>query len=413
VKVLVDTTPLRVCPDFRRLWIGQAVSFLGTQMSAAAVPFQVYRLTHSSLDVGLLGLVQLGPLLVAAVVGGAAADGHDKRRLLLVVTVASMLCSAGLLANSSLGHPQLWLLYLLGAASSATGAFLSPILRSLATLVLPGELRAAGFALQAGYGSFGMTAGPAVAGVLIATLGFPSLYLFDAVSYLAALAAFLRVAPAPPVPGAERSSPSSVLTGLRFLRGSLVAHVFALDLVAMVFGMPRALFPALVHRLGGGAELYGLLTASVAAGAFVASVLSGWAGKVRRQGQALLLAVATWGATIAVVGVVRSAVLAVVFLAGAGAADMISGVYRYTITAEVTPDHLRGRVSGAELAVYAGGPSLGDLESGVVGGVWGVPVAIVSGGLACIVGAGLFAIFVPRLGRYRTSASGAEVPAPA
>jgi MFS family permease len=182
----------------------------------------------------------------------------------------------------------------------------------------------------------------------------------------------------------------------------IILSVFAIDLLAMVFGMPRALFPALSDRLGGGPVLYGLLLSSVAAGGFVASLASGWTSRVRRQGRALLVAVAVWGVCIATGGLSREAVVVLVVFAVAGGADMISAVFRSSIAANLTPDDMRGRVSGVEFAVYAGGPVLGDVESGVVGGLAGVPFAIVSGGLACVVAAGAFAIWVRGLAGYRT-----------
>jgi MFS family permease len=400
VGILVDTRPLRVSPDFRRLWIGQAVSFAGTMMTSAALPFQVYHQTHSSLAVGLLGLAQLAPLLTFSLIGGALADSFDKRRLLQVITAGAVCCSGGLAINAALPHPQLWLVFVLGAASTAVLGTTTPVVRSLLPLLLSVELRPAAFTLQSTYGSFGMMAGPALAGVIIGTFGLKTTYGADAVTYLLALLAFARIAPSPPVAGAPPASPASLLEGLRFLRGSLVTSVFGIDILAMIFGMPRALFPALAQRLHGGPALYGLLLSSVACGAFVASVVSGWTGRIRRQGAAVLISVAVWGAAIAVAGMVRASVLVLVMLAVAGSADMISGVYRSTIAADVTPDSMRGRVSGVELAVYAGGPVLGDVEAGVVGGLVSVPFAIVSGGLACIAAAALFGLFVPRLSRY-------------
>jgi MFS family permease len=266
-----------------------------------------------------------------------------------------------------------------------------PVLRSLLPLLLEEELRPAAFALQAIYGSFGMMAGPALGGLLIGALGVTSAYLFDVGTFVVALLAFAGIAPAPPVESDDGPPMTSLLDGIRFLRGHrVVLSVFAIDLMAMVFGMPRALFPALTDRLGGGPVLYGLLLSSVAAGAFVASVASGWTTRVRRQGRALLIAVAGWGACIAGAGLTRTVMVALALFAGAGAADMISGVFRSAIAANLTPDHLRGRVSGVEFAVYAGGPVLGDAEAGVVGGLAGVPFAIVSGGVACVIGAALF-----------------------
>ena len=401
MRLFVDTTPLRVSPDFRRMWIGQGVSFLGTTITIAALPYQVFHQTGSSLDVGLLGLAQLGPLLVFAVLGGALADRIDKRRLLLGVTAAALACSALLAANASLDRPQLWLLYVVGAISSAVFAVSSTVLRSLLAILVEAELRPAAYALQATYGTFGMMVGPAVGGLLIGAFGLTSAYALDVGTYGVALVLFSAMAASPPFVAVRGAAASSVLDGLRFLRGhSIVMSTFAIDLLAMVFGMPRALFPALAERLGGGPALYGLLLASAAAGAFVASLFSGWTSRIRHQGRAVLWSVTAWGIAIAAAGLVRTPVFVLAMLAIAGGADMISGVYRTAIGASVTPDEFRGRVSGIELAVYAGGPVLGDIEAGVVGGLAGVPFAIVSGGLACVASAAVFAVGVRSFADY-------------
>jgi MFS family permease len=401
MRLLVDTTPLRVSRDFRRLWVGQAVSFLGSTITIAALPYQVFHQTGSSLAVGLLGVVQLGPLLLFAVVGGAFADRVDKRRLLLGSTAAALGCSAALAVNASFHRPQLWLLYVVGAAASAVFAVSSAVLRALLPLLVEDELRPAAYALQTTYGTFGMMFGPAAGGVIISVFGLTSAYTADAATYCIALVVFGAIAAAPPVVAASSAAASSVLEGLRFLRGhSIIMSTFGIDFLAMVFGMPRALFPALADRLGGGATLYGLLLSSVAAGAFVASLLSGWTARVQHQGRAVLWAISAWGVAIAAAGVVRAPAFVLAMLAFAGGADMISGVYRSAITASVTPDEMRGRVSGVELAVYAGGPVVGDIEAGVVGGLAGVPFAIVSGGLACVAAAAVFAVRVRSFANY-------------
>jgi MFS family permease len=415
-RVLLDTRPLAVSRDFRRLWIGQAVSFFGTMITSAALPYQVYHQTGSSFAVGVLGVVQLVPLLAFGLLGGAVADNFDKRRVLLVVTTMSLCGTTVLAVNSSLDRPQLWVLYVLGAVSSATGAMSFAVVRSLLPLLLDAELRPAGFALQSTYGSFGMMAGPAIAGVIIAAQGLATAYAVDVATYLVALGVFVGIAPAPPVaaPGeaaSVRALWASTVEGLRFLRGhSMVMSIFGLDLLAMTFGMPRALFPALTDHLGGGPRLYGLLWASVAAGMFVASLASGWTSHVRRQGRAVLICVAGWGGAIAVAGLVRVPAVVLVMLALAGGADMVSGVFRSTIAAAVTPDELRGRVSGIEFAVYAGGPVVGDVEAGLVGGLAGVPFAIVSGGLACVAAALAFVRWVPSFARYTAPAATSAAP---
>jgi MFS family permease len=401
VGLLVDTTPLRVSRDFRRLWTGQAVSVVGTMITSASLPYQVFHRTGSTLAVGLLGLTQLVPMLVFSLVGGALADAVDKRRLLLSMNAAALVCAAGLAVNASLDRPQVWVLFVLGATSSAVFALTFPALRSLLPLLLPPELRPAAYALQSTYGTFGMMAGPAVAGLLIAGLGLSWAYTVDVVTYALAIVAFAGLAPSPPVAGAARASRATVVEGVRFLAGhSVVMSTFGVDLLAMVFGMPRALFPALAERLGGGATLYGLLLSSVAAGAFLASLASGWTSRIVRQGKAVLACVTVWGGAIALAGLTHVAGLVLVLFAVAGGADMVSGVFRSAIAADVTPDDLRGRVSGVEFMVYAGGPVLGDVEAGVVGGLAGIPFAIVSGGLLCVAGAVAFAAFVPSFARH-------------
>jgi MFS family permease len=398
--VLLDVTPLRASRDFRRLWLGQAVSLVGSTMTSAALPFQLFDLTGSTLAVGLLGLVQLGPLLVFSILGGALADSWDKRRLLLGVSAAALLSASVLAVNASLEDPQVWVLYVAAACTSAILAVGHPVMRALLPLLLDEELRPAGFALQSTYVWLGVMIGPALGGVVIATAGLEAAYAADVASYVVAFLVFLGVAASPPVQGSPSVGVSSILDGLRFLRGSLVIKVFALDLLAMVFGMPVALFPALSEDLGGGPTLYGLLLSSIAAGAFVASLFSGWTGRVRHQGRAVLAGVLVWGAAIAVAGLVDTPAVVLLFFAVAGAADMLSGIFRSTIAADLTPDGYRGRVSGVELAVYAGGPKLGDVEAGVVGGLVSVPFAIVSGGLVCVAAAIAFAVFVPSLVRY-------------
>jgi MFS family permease len=370
-------------------------------ITMAALPFQVFQQTGSTAAVGLLGLAELGPMLLFAIVGGAYADSIDKRRLLLSVTVASMLCSTVLAVNASLDHPHVWILFVVGALSSGVRALSFPVMRSLLPLLLEPKHRPAAFALQSIYGSFSMMLGPAIAGLIIAGIGLTTAYGSDVVSYLIAMAVFFGIASSPPVPGAASASRLSIVQGLKFLRGhSVIMSTFAIDLLAMVFGMPRALFPALAEHLGGGPGLYGLLLSSVAAGAFVASLGSGWTSRVRHQGRAVLICVTVWGIAIAAAGFSHSAPVVLVLFACAGAADMVSGVYRSTIAADLTPDDMRGRVSGVEFAVYAGGPVLGDVEAGLVGGAAGIPFAIVSGGLACVASAGFFAVFVRSFATY-------------
>jgi len=401
VALLIDTAPLRASRDFRLLWTGQAVSFFGGMITMAALPYQVFHQTGSSVAVGLLGLAQLGPLLFFGLVGGALADSIDKRTMLLAVT-AGALCSSGALAiNASLSHPQLWLLYVLAMVSTSITALTFPVMRSLLPMLLEEELRPAAYTLQATYGSFGMMAGPAVGGLLIAAVGLGAAYGVDVATYVLALFVFLQLSPSPPVEGSAVASRASVLEGVRFLRGhSVVMSVFGIDLLAMVFGMPRALFPALADRLGGGPGLYGLLLSSVAAGAFVASLGSGWTGRVRRHGRAVLWSVAVWGGAIAIAGLTRQPVLVLIALAVAGGADMISGVYRIAILQSAAPDAMRGRLAGVFLVVVAGGPRVGDVRAGGMASWLGLQQSVVVGGVLVIVLTVLVGVLVPRFAAY-------------
>ena len=397
----VDLTPLRSSRDFRLLWCGLLVSFTGTMLTAVALPFQVYDLTGSSLAVGLLGLAQLGPLLVFSLVGGAIADAMDRRTVLRWSYLGLAVASTALAVNAALDDPPLWPLYVVAGVGSGLSGISQSSVRSLVPLLVPSQQRTAAFALMSVYGTLGMLAGPALGGVLIASVGLAATYAIDALTFAAALAAALAIAPRPPAPDASRASLSSIVDGVRFVRGQpVILGTFWIDLVAMVFGMPRALFPALSERLGGGPRLLGVLSASVALGAFLVTISSGWTGRVRRHGTAILWSVVAWGVAIAAVGLTTTAWMAVAFLALAGGADMVSAIFRTTMTADATPDELRGRVVGLEWAVVVSGPLLGDVEAGVVAGAFGVPFAIVSGGVACVAGALVLWTRLPRFAAY-------------
>jgi MFS family permease len=400
-RLAIDVTPLKHSRDFRLLWFGNAVSFLGTQITFVAIPFQVYELTESTLAVGLIGLVELIPLVTLSLLGGAVADRMD-RRTLLIRTDTALAATSGLLAiNATIGKPQLWAIYALAAVSAALFAFGLPALRSTAPLLLPTRLLPAAAALSSIQGSLGFIVGPLLGGVLIEAVSLPWTYLLDAATYVFSLLLVIAVAPIPPVNSGSAAKPS-VLDGFRFLHGRPVLQgSFYVDLMAMVFGMPKALFPAIaVVRFGGGPSVLGLLYAAPAVGSFLAAATSGWAGGVRRQGLAVYAAVIGWGAALVVFGVAHSLWLALGALAAAGAADTISGVFRTAILQASAPAHMQGRLSGVELMVVASGPALGDLEAGALAAVTSVRFSVISGGLGCIVGVGVMAMLLPEFARY-------------
>ena len=405
-RLAVDLTPLRRHPAFRRLFIGQTISTFGSEIAAVAAPFQLYQLTHSTLQVGLLSLCELFPLLTLTIVGGAIADAVDKRKLLLVTEVLLAFVALGFAFNASLEQPRVWAIYVLvTVAMSIFSLGVAGMSSTIPRLVGEDELTAA-IAIENVYGSTTNVAGPALGGVLIAVLGLKGAYLLDAATFTASLWSVWRLPRLAPAHGAERPSLRTIAEGFRFVRRKKVLlGMFLVDSNAMVFGMPRALFPALaLNRFHGGAGVLGLMYAAPYAGALAASLVSGWIGHVRRQGLYVAIAAALWGVAIAAFGFAETLWLALLLLAAAGAADNVSAVLRGTILWTVTPDPLRGRVSGIEFAQVASTPALGNVEAGVVASLTSVRTSIVSGGLACVAGTALIALFVPSFIRYRYDA---------
>ncbi|TVZ01107.1 MFS transporter [Trebonia kvetii] len=407
--ILLDLTPLRRSRDYRALISGLGISVLGNQLTTVAVPFQVYAITRSSLVVGLVSLAQLFPLIFGSLLGGSLVDAVDRRKLLIVVEAIGAASSAGLALNADVG-PALWPLFVFPAVNAS----LSGIDSSARNAMLPGmvgmDLLPSSNAIFQSMFQTGAIVGPAVAGLLLAGAGVHWIYWIDAVSFLAALTAAVLIAPQPPsaAPGSTvRPGWRSTLEGLRFVRRTQpVLGAYAIDLNAMVFGMPRALFPALAATVfGGGATTVGLLYSAPGAGALLGALTSGWVGRVRRQGLAVIAAVLVWGAAITGFGIVRWLPAALVLLAVAGWADVLSAVFRNTMVQFAGPDGMRGRLMGVQMAVVAGGPRLGDLEAGAVANAFGDTVSVVSGGLACIAGALLVAWSLPGFTRARSGLS--------
>ena len=399
-RFVVDTRPLRV-PHFRRLWFGQAISLMGSMISFVAVPYQLYQLTHSTVQVGLLAVADLIPLLTLAMVGGTIADAVDRRRLLLITEVGFALTSLALAWNASLEHPHVWALYVLEAAAVSVFSLGRPAMASLTPRLVPEDQIAAASSVQSIYESFAAVAGPAAGGILIAAVGISGAFAIDLATYAASFVALAKLPHIPPSEEAERVSLRSIVDGFRYvLHNQPLIGIFAVDTAAMVFGMPSALFPAYAEHFGGGASTLGYLYAAPYAGALVGSLLSGWTSHVHRFGIAITISACLWGAAIVGFGLVSSLGLALVFLAFAGGADFYSAVLRGTMLMRVTPDHLRGRLSGIEFTQVAGAPNLGNLEAGIVASIFNLRTAVVSGGVLCIVGCALAALLLPKFLRY-------------
>ncbi len=399
-SLAVDLTPLRRSRDFRLLMVSRGVSFFGTMVTYVAVPVQVFALTGSSLAVGLLGLVELACLLVPAFLGGALADAMDRRRLVLRTETAFMVGVGVLVANAALDHPRVWVVFVLAGVLSALDALQRPALDALIPrLVDVDDLTAAG-AISGLQGTLAMILGPALAGILIAGPGLTFAYSLDAATFAASIVVLRAMAATPPPPQAERPSLRRIAEGVRYARSRQeLIGTYLVDMTAMFFGMPIALFPAMATRYGG-AEVVGLLYSAPSLGAFLAMVTSGWTSRVHRHGWAIALAAVMWGAGIVVFGVAPSLWLAVVGLVVAGGADMVSGVFRMTMWNRTIPDALRGRLASIELISYSSGPLLGNAESGVAAALVGVRAAVVSGGVLCIVGVVTAAAALPAFRAY-------------
>lgn len=406
-RLAIDVAPLRESRDFRALWLGELISILGRQITVVALPYQVFVLTHSSLEVGLIGLAQFVPLVVFSLVGGAIADRVD-RRTLIIWTEAGMAAATGLLLIGAVhGNPPLWYLYTATGLQAGIGAVNFPArAAALPNLVRKDQLPAA-LALNQVLFQVASIVGPAVAGILVVRVGLPWTYAADVLSSIGGVAAGVLLRPLPPQrdPGRPRTSGfAEIREGFAYLKGRRVLQsTFYIDLVAMIFGLPRALFPVLALTVYGvGPAGLGFLYAAPAAGALIGALTTGWVGQVRRPGLAVIWAVVLWGISIVGFGLSGEMFgLALLFLAVAGAADVISAVFRGTILQLSVPDELRGRLSAVHIMVVTGGPRLGDVEAGLVASLVSPWFSVVSGGIACVLGALGIAWWVPGLARYR------------
>jgi MFS family permease len=397
--VALDVTPLRESREFRLLFAGQAVSFFGTMMTFVALQWQTYKLTGSMVTTGLLGVAEFVPTFAMAFVGGALADAVDRRRMVRLTEVLLALGTLTLLFNSLLARPRVWVLFVCAALFAALNGLQRPSLDALIPRLVPAEQIPAAAALRSLGATVSMIGGPALGGLLVATVGPAVTYSIDFMTFAVSLAALWAMRAVPPPAGADRPSLRSVVEGLRYARSRPeLLGTYLVDINAMFFGMPMALFPAVAK--GFGDLSFGLLHAAPAFGAMCVTLTSGWTARVNRHGLCVALAAACWGAAIIGFGLAGRLWLALACLALAGAADMVSGIFRMTIWNQTIPDHLRGRLAGIEVVSYTTGPLLGNAESGVVAGLFGVRASIVSGGVLCVAGTALLSLLLPQLIRY-------------
>jgi MFS family permease len=403
---VIDLEPLRRFPQFRRLWLGLAVSQVGSQLTLVAVFYQVYLLTGSSLDVGLVSLAQLGPALAGSLLGGSVADAIDRRKMLVVTQLAMALCSVGLALNSVGGKPALWPIFVLAAVGAGFAGADSPARTAIMMNLVPWDSFATANVLRQLLLQLSLVIGPALGGLLLARWGVTAVYWIDVASFAAAVAVSLALPALPPEGTGTKFGLRSIAEGFRYLRGrQALQGCFVADLNAMILGMPTALFPAVaLAHFHGGPQTVGYLYAAPGAGALVGMLLSGWTAGVVRPGRAVVAAIAVWGVAIAAFGLSPWLWAALLLLAVAGWADVISAVFRSTILQVEAPDRLRGRLSAIQAAVVQGGPRLGNAEAGALAALVGAQASIVFGGLGCVVGIAAVARFMPRFVAYRLGA---------
>ena len=402
-RLLVDTAPLRRDRDYRWLWSGQVVSGIGNQITRIALPYQVYVLTGSTLAIAALTLVQLIPILVFALGAGSLADVVDRRRLLILTQLGLASCSAALVILAGSAAPALGALFAVAFMAASLSSVDQPARASSIPRLVPLERLPSAIALNQLNFQMASIVGPAVGGLLIATVGLQGAYVVDLLSFGASLVALAVIAPIPPLIDAARPGLAAIREGLRFVRERrAILGSFVIDLNAMIFGMPTSLFPVLaLDVFQTGPAGFGLLAAAPAFGAFFGALLSGWVARVHRTGRAILWSVVAWGTAIAAFGLATfSFPLALVLLAGAGAADVLSAVFRSTLLQSETPDALRGRVTSVHVLVVTSGPRLGDIEAALVASLVGPQAAVVSGGVLCVLGVGVVARAFPELTRH-------------
>ncbi|MFF3073324.1 MFS transporter [Kitasatospora sp. NPDC057936] len=383
-RAFADLSPLRDHADYRRVWVGQAVSSIGQQMTAVAVSVQVYDLTHSAFATGVVGLFSFVPLIAFGLYGGVIADRVDRRKLGLIGAAGLALVSAVLAVQAIAGLGQVAVLYAAVAAQACFFALSSPARSAMIPRLVPSHQLPAANALNTVSMNLGMTVGPMLGGLLIGAYGVQSAFLVDTVAFTGTLYAMWRLPTMRPL--GEGKARASVLDGLRFLREQPNLRTsFLADLAAMIFGLPRSLFPAIaVTFYGGDARTVGLLVSAPAVGALIGALFSGWVARIHRQGVAVLAAVAAWGLAIATFGLLHNLWLGLLLLALAGCADTVSMIFRSTMMQVAAPDEMRGRLQGIFMVVVVGGPRLGDFESGAVAALTSPATSVITGGLACV-----------------------------
>jgi len=404
-SIRLDISPLRELPDFRRLWISSMVTRFGSMVTYVAAPFQIKEITGSFVAVGILGVVEIFPLIIFGLYGGALADRLDRKKIVVFCEAGFVLTVGALALNSTLAHPAIWVIYVVAMFTAAIDGLQRPSLDAIIPRIVPANKLGAANALGSLTHSVSFVFGTALAGVLITQIGFTRSYLIDVASFIISIMLLMRLPKiAATHDDADQQKPlQAIAEGTRYAwsRKDLLG-TYLIDTAAMLFAYPVALFPFLADSLDSPQSL-GLLYSAGAVGAALATLTSGWTVRIKRHGVAVVVAASVWGLGIAIVGIVDTLPMVLVGLAIAGAADMVSGLFRSLIWNTSIPDHLRGRMAGIEMLSYSIGPQIGQVRASVSADLFGLKRAFISGGVLCVLSVNAFASVLPALRKYSAS----------
>ncbi len=400
LNLAIDFSPLRKYPDFRRLWAAGLVSYFGSMITYVALPFQVKELTNSFLAVGLIGLVEIAPLIIFGLYGGVLADRVNRKIMIWVTEFASMFLTAILLINALLPEPKLWVLYVVAALFSAVDGLQRPSADAILPRLVGHDDLPAASALMSLRWQFGVITGPSLAGILIATFGVASGYALDILTFFISLIFLAKVRSVIPTNTSKKPTLSSLGEGLKYATGRKdLMGTYLVDLSAMFFAMPTALYPFWADQLDAPWAL-GLFYAAGTIGSLIITLTSGWIRNYHKHGRAVTLAALGWGLAILLAGVADSLWLVLFFLTLAGASDMVSALFRSAIWNQSISDDFRGRLASIELLSYSVGPLGGQTRAGLVAERTSLRTSVISGGLLCITFVGFFAAMLPEFRKY-------------
>lgn len=402
--MFIDLSPFVKYKDFRNLYFGQFFSFFGYMLLYVALPFQMYQLTHSALHVGNIGLVELIPLLATSLFSGALADRLNRRLILISTQFGSIVMSGLLWWNACLPHPMIWLIYGVAALNSAISGLNRPVLTAVIQRMIEPKDMPAVSAVSSFMASITMVAAPGLAGVLLGKFHPSVVYAMNVFGYLIAFGVIFFVKNIENVESSSERILESIKIGLKYAKSRQeLMGTYLIDFVAMVFGMPMALFPILAMEVYHKPDMVGWLYAAPAVGGFIISVISAWSTKIKRHGMAIIYSACVWGVAIVLFGLMHNIYAALLFLIVAGGADAVSGMFRSTLWNQTIPHHLRGRLASIEMISYMSGPLIGNAEAGFIAHIYSVSFSVISGGVLCIVGVVILSWFLPGFWKYETT----------